>query len=114
MSLLLAAFIACGTSVAPVAPDSPKKICLAYVFHTVNSTQDECVAGVTSEGLAAENRLLKGGFWNTSNTSWCDVMDAESMRDKVLQRRMTIEMGADKGVVRHLDFKNGQFVMRAQ
>lgn len=114
MSLLLAAFIACGTSVAQVAPDSPKKVCIAYVFHTINATPEQCRNGVISEGLSAENKLLKGGYWNTSNTAWCDVMDADSMSDKALIRRMTVEMGADKGVVNHLDFINGKFVMRAK
>lgn len=112
MSLLLAAFIVCGTAAAPAAPDSPQKVCIAYVFNAVNATPEECLTGVVSEGLAAEWKLSKGGFRNTSNTAWCDVLDAESMTDKALKKRMVVEMGAEKSGVQHLDFKNGKFVIR--
>lgn len=112
MSLLLAAFIACGSAAEPATPNKLERICVANVFHAVNTTERECKATARGEAMAAENRLMKGGFTKTGSTSMCVPLGSDKVSEKSLTAFMRDNMGANKTVVQNFDFKNGEFILR--
>lgn len=112
MSLLLAAFIACGSAAEPATPNKLERICVANVFNAVNAAERECKVTARGEAAAAENRLMKGGFVKTGSMSMCVPLGSPKVSEKNLIAFMRENMGANQTVVQYFDFKDGEFVLR--
>lgn len=114
MSILLAAFIVCGTANTPAPESVPVRICNAVVFHSVNIDLDKCHTLAKAEALQAENNLLKAGFRNTDTTSFCAAPGSDSMQDETLYYRMKHELRAEgRGLMRYT-FNGVKFVLTSK